>query len=113
MVRSIRPELRQSARRGQSVAVVFSNELSEAQSNYLKAFAELDEHHRHHMRTMKLVEIGAASRQDLEMAASQYQKAEPEVANLRQKLLLLGMSQQRVSALNSTSQISSEVTVPA
>ncbi len=113
IVRSVGAELGQNVKRGQTVAVVFSNELSEAQSNYLKALAELDEHHRHHLRTIKLVEIGAASRQDLEMATSKYQSAESDVANLKQKLFLLGMSPQRVNALNSTSQISSEVTVTA
>jgi cobalt-zinc-cadmium efflux system membrane fusion protein len=113
IVRSISTELGQNVRRGQRVAVVFSNELADAQSRYLTAVAVLDEHHRHHMRTMKLVEIGAASRQELEMATSQYREAEANVANLRQKLLLLGMSAQRVDSLNSTSQISSEVSVPS
>lgn len=68
IVRSVSAELGQGVRRGQRVAVVFSNELADAQSRYLTAVATLDEHHRHHMRTMKLVEIGAASRQELEMA---------------------------------------------
>jgi len=113
IVRSVNVELGQNVRRGQKVAAVFSNELADAQSRYLAAIAALDEHHRHHLRTIKLVEIGAASRQDLEMATSKYREAESEVANLRQKLLLLGMSQQRVDALNSSSQISSEVTVTA
>src|SRR5204862_5016376 len=89
------------------------NELAEAQSRYLTAIATLDEHHRHHLRTIKLVEIGAASRQDLEMATSQYREAESNLANLRQKLLLLGMTAQRIDSLISTSQISSEVTVPS
>ena len=113
IVRSVGAELGQNVRRGQRIAVVFSNELAEAQSRYLTAVATLDEHHRHHLRTMKLVEIGAASRQDLEMAASQYREAESNLANLRQKLLLLGMTAQRIDSLNSTSQISSEVTVPS
>ena len=113
IVRTVNAELGQNVRRGQRVAVVFSNELAEAQSRYLTAAATLDEHHRHHLRTMKLVEIGAASRQDLEMATSQYREAESNLANLRQKLLLLGMSAQRISTLNSTSQISSELTVPS
>ena len=47
------------------------------------------------------------------MATSQYREAESNVANLRQKLLLLGMSAQRIDSLNSSSQISSEVTVPS
>jgi len=113
IVRSVGPELGQNVKRGQRVAVVFSNELADAQSRFLTAVAALDEHHRHHMRTIKLVEIGAASRQDLEMAMSQYREAESNVANLRQKLLLLGMTAQRIDSLNSTSQISSEVTVPS
>ena len=100
-------------RRGQQVAVVFSNELAEAQSGYLKALAELDEHHRHHTRTVKLVEIGAASREELEMANTKLRDAESNVANLRQKLLLLGLSPQRVNSLISASQVSSEVTVVA
>jgi membrane fusion protein, heavy metal efflux system len=113
IVRSVGAELGQNVKRGQRVAVVFSNELADAQSRYLTAAATLDEHHRHHLRTMKLVEIGAASRQDLEMATSQYREAESNLANLRQKLLLLGMTAQRIDSLNSTSQISSEVTVPS
>ncbi len=113
IVRSVRGELGQNVKRGQTIAVVFSNELADAQSRYLTALAALDEHHRHHLRTIKLVEIGAASRQDLEMAMSQYREAESNVANLRQKLLLLGMTPQRVDALNSTAQISSDVTVTA
>ena len=113
IVRSVGAELGQNVMRGQRVAVVFSNELADAQSRYLTAVATLDEHHLHHLRTMKLVEIGAASRQDLEMATSQYREAESNLANLRQKLLLLGMTAQRIDSLNSTSQISSEVTVPS
>src|SRR5207237_8208439 len=38
---------------------------------------------------------------------------ESQVANLRQRRLLLGLSSQRVSALRSTSQVSSEVSLPA
>ena len=110
---SVKPELGQNVRRGQTVAVVFSNELAEAQSRYLTALAALDEHHRHHARTIKLVEIGAASREELEMANTKLRDAESEVANLRQKLLLLGLSSQRIASLNSSSQISSEVNVPA
>lgn len=113
IVRSVSGELGQTIKRGQKVAVVFSNELADTQSRYLAALAALDEHHRHHLRTIKLVEIGAASRQELETATTEYREAETNLANLRQKLLLLGLSPQRINALNSISQISSEVTVTA
>jgi RND family efflux transporter MFP subunit len=111
IVRSVGPELGQSVKKGETVAVVFSNELADAQSRYLAALAELDEHHKHHARTEKLVEIGAASREELEMATTKLRSTESEVATLRQRLLLLGLSSQRVSALHSSSQISSEVSV--
>ena len=113
IVRSVGPELGQNVLKGQTVAIVSSNDLAEAQTKYLAAFAELDEHHKHHARTEKLVAIGAASREDLESAASKLKTAESEVANLRQRLLLLGLSSQRVSALQSTSQVSAEVSLPA
>ncbi len=111
IVRTVSAELGQNVRRGQRVAVVFSNELADAQSRYLTALAVLNEHHQHHMRTTRLVEIGAASKQELEMATSQLRDAESNVENLRQKLMLLGLSAQRIDALNNTSQISSEIIV--
>ena len=113
IVRSVGPELGQNVLKGQTVAIVSSNDLAEAQTKYLAAFAELEEHHKHHARTEKLVAIGAASREELETAASKLKAAESDVANLRQRLLLLGLSSQRVSALRSTSQVSSEVSLPA
>jgi len=113
IVRTVKPELGQTVKRGQTVAIVSSNELADAQSRYLTASVALDEHHRHHLRTVKLVQIGAASREELEMANTRLRNAESDVANLRQKLLLLGLSSQRIASLNSTSQISSEVNVPA
>ena len=113
IVRRVGGELGQSVKRGQTIAVVFSTELADAQSRYLAAVAALDEHHRHHLRTNKLVEIGAASRQELETATTAYREAETNVANLRQKLLLLGLSAPRIDSLNSISQISSELIVTA
>jgi cobalt-zinc-cadmium efflux system membrane fusion protein len=111
IVRSVRAELGQSVGRGQTLAVVSSNELAETETRYVTAFAELDEHHKHHRRTEKLVEIGAASREEFEMATTKLRTAEADVANMRQKLLLLGLSPQRVNNLNTSSQVSSEVTI--
>lgn len=113
IVRSVGAELGQSVKRGQTMAVVFSNELSEAQSRYLSTLAELDEHHQHHKRVMKLVEIGAASREEMEQAVSKLKTAEAELGAQRQKLLLLGLTSQRISELRSPSQITSEVSLPA
>jgi membrane fusion protein, heavy metal efflux system len=113
IVRTVNAELGQSVARGQTMAVVFSDELAQAQSRYLAAQAELEEHHKHHARTMKLVEIGAASKEEFEQATSKLKAAESEVSSLRQRLLLLGFSQQRINSLRSAAQINSEVSLPS
>jgi cobalt-zinc-cadmium efflux system membrane fusion protein len=113
IVRRVNAELGQNIVRGQTAAVVFSDELAEAQSRYLVASAELEEHHKHHSRTLKLVEIGAASKEELEQATSKLKTAETEVASARQRLLLLGLAPQRVNSLRSSSQINSEVNLPS
>ena len=113
IVRRVDVELGQSVKRGQPVAVVFSEELAMAQSRYLAAMAELDEHHQHHHRVTQLVEIGAASREELEQTTAKLRAAESELAAQRQKLLLLGLTPQRIDQLNTAAKISSEVNLPA
>ena len=113
ILRRVDVELGNDVKRGQIVAVVFSDELAMAQSRYLTALAQLEEHHKHHRREAQLVEIGAASREELEQATTQLRTAESEVASLRQKLLLLGLTSQRIDQLKTVSQISSEVSLPA
>lgn len=106
---SVTAEAGQSVRRGQQLAVVLSDELASAQSRYLSAQAELEEHHQHHRRTAALIEIGAASREEFEQATAVLKKAEAELAAQRQRLLVLGLTPRRVAALRSPSQVSSEV----
>lgn len=113
IARRVNAELGQNVRRGQTLAVVFSDDLAKAQAEYLSSVAELEEHHKHHTRTMKLVEIGAASREELEQAATKLRTAEAAVASQRQRLLLLGLPAQRINQLSSSSQVSSEVSLPA
>lgn len=112
-VTSVAAEAGQAVARGQALASVFSDELAVAQSRYLSAQAELEEHHKHHRRTAELVEIGAASREEFEQATSILKKAEAELAAVRQRLLLLGLTRQRVDALRTPAQVSSEVTLHA
>lgn len=113
IVRRVNGELGQNVRRGQPLVVVFSDDLAGAQSRYLTAAAELDEHHQHHRRTIQLLEIGAASREEFEQATSRLKAAESTVAAERQRLLYLGLTAEQVGALKSSTQISSEITLPA
>ncbi|HEX8146435.1 MAG TPA: efflux RND transporter periplasmic adaptor subunit [Pyrinomonadaceae bacterium] len=110
---SVSAEAGQEVRRGQQLAVVLSDELAMAQSRYLSARAELEEHHQHHARTIRLLEIGAASREEFEQATSVLKKAEAEAAAQRQRLLLLGLTPQRVAALSGPAQVSSEIPLAA
>ena len=52
--------------------------------NQLTAHADLEEHHKHHVRAVRLLEIGAASREELEQATTKVKTAEAEVASQRQ-----------------------------
>lgn len=113
ILRGVTAELGQRVSRGQTMAMVFSDDLAMAQSRYLNAVAELDEHHKHHARTVRLLEIGAVSREELEQATTKLKTAESEVASQRQRLMLLGLSASRIAQLKSPSQVSSEVSLPA
>ncbi|MGH7343142.1 MAG: efflux RND transporter periplasmic adaptor subunit, partial [Candidatus Rokuibacteriota bacterium] len=64
-------------------------------------------------RTRRLVELGAASRQELEEVTATHDAHDTEVAAARQRLLLLGLSAERVARLESASHVVSEVTVPS
>ncbi len=113
VVRRVNAELGQNVRQGQTLAMVFSDDLAKAQSEYLSTIAELEEHHKHHSRTMKLVEIGAASREELEQATTKLRSAEATVASQRQRLLLLGLPAQRIDQLKSSAQVTSEISLSA
>ena len=113
ILRRVSAELGQNVSQGQIVAVVFSDELAMAQSRYLNAVADLDEHHKHHARVIRLVEIGAASREELEQAITKLRTAESELASQRQRLILLGLNEKRIDQLKTPAQVSSEVSLPA
>ena len=113
ILRRVAAELGQNVSQGQTMAVVFSDELAMAQSRYLNALAELEEHHKHHLRTVRLVEIGAASREELEQATTKLRTAESEAASQRQRLMLLGLGARRIAQLKTPAQVSSEVSLPA
>jgi membrane fusion protein, heavy metal efflux system len=112
-VTSVSAQLGQHVRRGQSLAEVFSPELAETQSRYLAARAELDAHERELRRTEKLVELGSASRQELERIHAEHTAAITMVQSLRSQLTLLGLPAAQVETLSSTSEISATVAIPA
>lgn len=90
-VTQVAVELGQTVRRGQAMARVFSPELSEAYTRYTSARAGLGAHELELQRTGKLVEIGAASRQELERIHAEHTAKTAEVQTARARLELLGV----------------------
>jgi RND family efflux transporter MFP subunit len=78
-------------RRGQTMAQVFSSEVAEAFTRYTSVRADLDAHERELARTEKLVEIGAASRQELERLHAEHTARLADVLSARSRLELLGV----------------------
>jgi RND family efflux transporter MFP subunit len=87
---SVSAQLGDRVRRGQTLAQVYSPELAEARTKYVAAKAMLDAHDRELQRTQKLVEIGAASRQELERIHAEHAAQTAEVESARSRLQLLG-----------------------
>jgi len=113
IVRQVSAELGASVGRGQPLAVIFSSELADAQMKYLSMRAMLRADHQKLERTRKLVDLGAASRQELEEVTATHDAHDTEVAAARQRLLLLGLSPEGVAKLETPSHVVSEVTVPS
>ena len=106
---SVSAQLGDRVRKGQSIAQVYSPEVAEARTKYIAVKAMLDAHDRELQRTEKLVEIGAASRQELERIHAEHAAQTAEVESARSRLQLLGSDADGAS----TSQESATANVPA
>lgn len=106
-------ELGQQVQRGQAIAQIFSPELSEAQARYISARAMLEAHERELARTEKLVEIGAASRQELERIHAEHAARGADVQSAASRLQLLGLSADAMQALGAGATETATTSVPA
>ena len=113
IVTSVAVELGSTVKRGQPLATVFSSDLADAQTKLLSMVATFEAGHRKLRRTQELVEIGAASRQELEDVTAVHVTHETELESARQRLMVLGLGPAQIRALQSPSQIVSSVAVPA
>jgi len=113
IVRQVNFELGDKVERGQKLATIFSAELADAQTAYLSMLAEIERHHQRYKRAEKLVEIGAASREEFEEVSAAYKIEQAKLTAARQKLILLGMSAKQLDDLRNSSQMSSLISVEA
>src|SRR5712664_2304296 len=100
-------------KRGQSLAVIFSSELAEAETQYVSYLAELEAEHKKLERTRNLVKLGAASQQEEEEVAATHAAHESHVRAALEKLKLLGASDHQIAALKQAEQINPNLDVPA
>ena len=113
IVTKVHVELGAAVRQGAPLLTLFSAELADSQTKYMSMSAMLAADHQKLERTRKLVEIGAASRQDLEEIMAVHEAHATEVEAARQRLQLLGLSAEQVRALTSPSKVVSTIVVPA
>jgi RND family efflux transporter MFP subunit len=112
-VTRVSTELGARVRRGQTLAEIYSPELAEAQTKYVSAKAMLEAHDRELQRTQKLVEIGAASRQEMERIHAEHAARTAAVQSARSQLDLLAVSASAVDALGSGGTVNATTSVPA
>lgn len=91
-VTRVGPQLGERLARGQMIAEIFSPDLAEAQASYVSARAELDAHDRELARVEKLVQLGAASRQELERVTAEHTSRRTAVQSASAGLRLLGVA---------------------
>ncbi|MBA2260476.1 MAG: efflux RND transporter periplasmic adaptor subunit, partial [Acidobacteria bacterium] len=99
-------QLGQEVKRGATLALIYSPGLADAQTKYLTARAELEAAAQEMKRTERLVEIGAASRQELERIHATHVTHGTAVQGARTQLVLLGMTPAAIGRLTSPNEIS-------
>ncbi len=113
IVTKVHVELGVVVKRGAPLVTLFSAELADSQTKYMSMSAMLEADHKKLERTRQLVDIGAASRQDLEEITAVHEAHATEVEAARLRLQLLGLTAEQVRGLTSPSQIVSTIVVPA
>lgn len=94
-----------------AIGAISREEYEQAISKYKTAEANLEAANKRYQRAVTLADINPVSKSEFEVAAVKLQTAESELATARQRLLLLGMSPQRLDILRSPTQITSEIAI--
>ena len=112
-VTRVMAQLGQQVARGQVLAEIFSPELAEAETRFISARSELEAHERELQRTEKLVEIGAASRQDLEHLHAEHTGRLTQLESARARLELLGLTSALIDGLAPGKEAAATTSIPA
>ncbi|MGI8670496.1 MAG: efflux RND transporter periplasmic adaptor subunit, partial [Aridibacter sp.] len=85
---------------------IVTTELKVAEANVREAKSRFD-------RAKQLLKINPARRNEIDQFLTKVRNQQADIASVREKLLVLGLSKQRVNSLNSPSQISSNLPIPS
>lgn len=96
-----------------AIGAASREEFEQATSRLKSAEAEAVQARNRYDRAVKVARINPVSRTEFEHAAVKLRTAEGELASTRQRLLVLGLSEQRVNSLRSPTQINSELSLAA
>jgi RND family efflux transporter MFP subunit len=117
VVRRVNVELGQNVQKGQTVAVVFSDELASAGSRYLALQTELETSRQAYDRSARLANLNPVSRAELDEATAKLKTAEAELVEKRKvyertlKLLQIGAVSREESEIATTKLKTSEADV--
>ncbi|HXG82492.1 MAG TPA: efflux RND transporter periplasmic adaptor subunit [Pyrinomonadaceae bacterium] len=89
------------------IGAVSREEFDQERTKLKTAEAELEQSRKQYGRATEVARLAPASNAEFEQAAVKLRTSESELAAARQRLIVLGLSPQRVDALRSPSQISS------
>jgi cobalt-zinc-cadmium efflux system membrane fusion protein len=96
-----------------AIGAVSREDLEQTTTKLKTAEANVIEAKNRYDRAVKVAEINPVSRGEFEQAAVKRQTSESDLAVSRQRLILLGLSPQRVNVLRSPSQITAEISLTA
>jgi cobalt-zinc-cadmium efflux system membrane fusion protein len=104
-VTAMSAELGATVRAGQVLGEIFAPEIADQQRVYLSMRAELEAAHAKLARAERLVALGSVSQQELEATRTEHTTHETDVEGARARLVLLGVSADRITRLTSASDI--------
>jgi RND family efflux transporter MFP subunit len=112
-VTRVAAQLGARVQKGETMAEIYSPAIAEARTKFISAQAMLDAHDLELQRTEKLVQIGAASRQELERIHAEHAAQIAEVNSARSQLELLGVPTPAAHGTQSGDAVSATTNVTA
>ncbi len=95
------------------IGAISREELEQDRTKLKTAEAELENARKQYGRASEIARLAPTSNAEFEQATVKLRTAESEIASAKQRLIVLGLSPQKVNALRSPSQISSELAITA